>query len=30
MVEWDVVACDSFLKDLGHWQRLRPLEAVPT
>ena len=29
-VEWDVVACNSFLTDRGHWQRLRPLEAVPT
>ena len=29
-VEWDVVTCNSFLTDLGHWQRLRPREAVPT
>jgi hypothetical protein len=28
-IEWDVRACKSFAADPGHWQRLRPNEAVP-
>ena len=28
-MEWDVRACDSFTPDPGHWQRLRPNEAIP-
>ncbi|MGF1486351.1 MAG: Ycf34 family protein [Prochloraceae cyanobacterium] len=29
-MEWDVVGCDSFLKEDGKWAKLRPGEAVPT
>ena len=29
-VEWDVVACNSFLTDRGHWRGPRSREAVPT
>jgi len=29
-LEWDVVGCESFKLDLGHWQRLRPGLATPT
>ncbi len=28
-IEWDVRACDSFMEDLGRWQRLRPGQEVP-
>lgn len=28
-MEWDVRACESFVADPGHWQRLRPKEPVP-
>ncbi len=29
-VEWDVRSCNSYVEDLGRWQRLRPGEEVPT
>ncbi len=29
-MEWDVVGCDSFLREDGKWAKLRPGEAVPT
>ncbi len=29
-MEWDVVGCNSFTKDMGKWARLRPGEAIPT
>ena len=28
-IEWDVQACESFLEDIGKWQRLRPGEEIP-
>ncbi|WP_218080373.1 Ycf34 family protein [Anthocerotibacter panamensis] len=29
-MEWDVVGCQSFKLDMGHWARIRPGLAVPT
>ena len=29
-MEWDVVGCNSFLREDGKWAALRPGEAVPT
>jgi len=29
-MEWDVVGCDSFLREDGKWAKLRPGEAIPT
>ena len=29
-IEWDVVGCESFLKEAGKWAKLRPGEPVPT
>jgi len=29
-MEWDVVGCESFLKEDGKWAKLRPGEAIPT
>ena len=29
-MEWDVVGCQSFVKETGKWSMLRPGEAVPT
>jgi hypothetical protein len=29
-MEWDVVGCESFLREDGKWVRLRPGEPVPT
>ncbi len=29
-MEWDVVGCESFLREDGKWSKLRPGEAVPT
>ena len=29
-MEWDVVGCQSFLRENGKWASLRPGEAVPT
>ena len=29
-MEWDVVGCNSFLRETGKWAKLRPGEAVPT
>jgi hypothetical protein len=28
--EWDVVGCESFMKEMGKWGKLRPGEAIPT
>ncbi|MBE9076779.1 Ycf34 family protein [Romeria aff. gracilis LEGE 07310] len=28
--EYDVVGCNSFLKEQGKWAKLRPGEAIPT
>lgn len=29
-MEWDVVGCESFTREMGKWSRLRPGELVPT
>ena len=29
-MEWDVVGCQSFLRETGKWAALRPGEAIPT
>ena len=29
-MEWDVVGCNSFVKEAGKWSKLRPGELVPT
>jgi hypothetical protein len=29
-MEWDVVGCQSFVRETGKWSRLRPGELVPT
>ena len=29
-MEWDVVGCQSFLKESGKWAALRPGEMIPT
>jgi hypothetical protein len=29
-MEWDVVGCDSFLRETGKWSSLRPGEPIPT
>jgi Hypothetical chloroplast protein Ycf34 len=29
-MEWDVVGCNSFLKETGKWAKLRPGELIPT
>ncbi|MEM6836852.1 MAG: Ycf34 family protein [Cyanobacteria bacterium P01_C01_bin.120] len=29
-MEWDVVGCESFSKEMGKWSKLRPGELVPT
>ncbi len=29
-MEWDVVGCESFAKEMGKWARLRPGELLPT
>lgn len=29
-MEWDVVGCESFLRETGKWAKLRPGEPVPT
>jgi Hypothetical chloroplast protein Ycf34 len=29
-MEWDVVGCESFALQLGHWAKLRPGSPVPT
>ncbi|MEL6439478.1 MAG: Ycf34 family protein [Cyanobacteria bacterium J06621_8] len=29
-MEWDVVGCESFVRENGKWSKLRPGEAVPT
>lgn len=29
-MEWDVVGCVSFKREMGKWARLRPGELVPT
>ncbi|MEM6715401.1 MAG: Ycf34 family protein [Cyanobacteria bacterium P01_D01_bin.6] len=29
-MEWDVVGCDSFMREMGKWSKLRPGELVPT
>jgi hypothetical protein len=29
-MEWDVVGCLSFKKEMGKWAKLRPGELVPT
>ena len=29
-MEWDVVGCQSFLRENGKWAQLRPGEAIPT
>lgn len=29
-MEWDVVGCESFVRETGKWASLRPGQAVPT